>query len=271
MPERTPESASTDTQRLTAQASDWGNPPKTEETASQPAASPPDEAVRSFPPEPAPSPASNWSATPPSPPQPAPAPVEPAPVAAIVPEMPSGPIPDVVAENTINDMAENRVNIALFHIERLRQLVPDITGWSEQQAGSVDTAIFQLETALKGREDAGDPYNALRETLKSAKRDPRDIDVMIALADRASEIEDLLEAHDKYSLGVREALFAIKPAAVNYVAETKKRPARRRPSRRAAPKKQAPAVEKEPASTSAETADAATEGSTSTGAATETQ
>jgi hypothetical protein len=179
-------------------------------------------------------------------------------------------VPDVIAENTINDMAENRVNIALFHIERLRQLVPDITGWSEQQAGSVDTAIFQLETALKGREDAGDPYQALRETVKAAKRDPRDIDVIIALADRATEIEDLIEAHDTYSLGVREALFAIKPAAVNYVTETKKRPARRRPSRRAAPKMPAPAAEKEPASKSSETAEAATEDSTSTGSATVT-
>jgi hypothetical protein len=161
--------------------------------------------------------------------------------------MPSGPVPDVIAENTINDMAENRVNIALFHIERLRQLVPDITGWSEQQAGSVNTAIFQLETALKGREEAGDPYLALRETVKAAKRRPRDIDVMIALADRAAEIEDLLAAHDTYSLGVREALFAIKPAAVSYVAAAKRRPVHRRYTHRATPKQTAVTTTAEPA------------------------
>jgi hypothetical protein len=146
--------------------------------------------------------------------------------------VPTGLIPDVVAEETINDQAANRVNIALFHIERLRQLVPDITGWSEEQAASVDKAIAALETALSGREEAGDPYQSLRETVKIAKRDPRDIDIMIALTDRAGEIEDLLAAHDAYSTGVRDALFAIKPAAVDYVAAAKKRPARRRTATR---------------------------------------
>ncbi len=153
--------------------------------------------------------------------------------------VPAGPIPNVVAEETINDIAENRVNIALFHIERLRQLVPDITGWSEQQAESVDKAVSALETALKGREDADSPYESLRETLKAVKRDSRDIDVMIALADRAAEIEDVIAAHDDYSRGVREALLAIKPAAVNYVKEPKKRPARRRPARKSPAKKPA--------------------------------
>ncbi len=156
----------------------------------------------------------------------------------------SGPVPDVVAEETINDMAENRVNIALFHIERLQQLIPDITGWSEQQAASVNRAIETLETALKGREDAGDPYQALRDTVRAARRQSRDIDVMVALTDRAAEIEDLLEAHDKYSYGVREALIAIKPAAVNYIAETRKRPVRRRAAAR---KKAAPTTTPAPA------------------------
>ncbi|CAN5751697.1 hypothetical protein BH23CHL5_BH23CHL5_08930 [soil metagenome] len=153
--------------------------------------------------------------------------------------LPTGPVPNVVAEETINDIAENRVNIALFHIERLRQLVPDITGWSEQQAESVDKAVTALETALKGREEAESPYESLRETLKAVKRDSRDIDVMIALADRAAEIEDVIAAHDDYSQGVREALLAIKPAAVNYVKEIQKRPARKRPARKSPAKKPA--------------------------------
>jgi hypothetical protein len=235
MPERTPGAAAEEAQRLAAQPSGWGTPPETEDTAPQPAVQMTDTAAPTGPETP-PTPAtSDWSATPAAPAQPAPAAVEPAPVAAVEPAMPSGPVPDVIAENTINDMAENRVNIALFHIERLRQLVPDITGWSEQQASSVNTAIFQLETALKGREESGDPYPALRETVKAARRRPRDIDVMIALADRAGEIEDLLIAHDTYSLGVREALFAIKPAAINYVTAATRRPAHRRHTRRTSP------------------------------------
>jgi hypothetical protein len=140
-----------------------------------------------------------------------------------------------VAEETINDMAENRVNIALFHIERLRQLVPDITGWSEEQAASVQRAIDALEQSLRGREEDENPFEALRETLKLARRNPRNIDVMVSLTDRAAEIEDLLDAHDQYSHGVREALVAIKPAAVNYVAQTRRRPPRRRPRHKPEP------------------------------------
>ncbi|MEZ4498859.1 MAG: hypothetical protein R2839_02105 [Thermomicrobiales bacterium] len=153
-------------------------------------------------------------------------------VPAPVPMSAPGPAPQVVAEETINDAAANQVNIALFHIERLKQLVPDITGWSEDQAAAVNRAIGALETALKGREDASDPYHGLRETVKAAKTRNRDIDVMVALTDRAAEIEDLLSAHDQYSSGVREALFAIKPAAVNYVAAATRRPARKSPAKR---------------------------------------
>ena len=195
--------------------------------------------------------------TPPAQAEPAASPVEPVPAGEIETIAPPGPIPDVVAENTINDMAENRVNIALFHIERLKQLVPDITGWSEQQASSVDLAISALDMALKGREEAGDPYQSLRETLKIARRDPRDIDLMIALADRAGEIEDLLAAHDQYSAGVREALFAIKPAAVNYVTEVTKRPAKGR-ARRTATKKAAPEKETDSSATPGKTPEAKT-------------
>ncbi len=156
----------------------------------------------------------------------------------------SGPILDVVAEETINDTTENKVNIALFHIERLKQLVPDITGWSEEQAVAVNKAITSLETSLKGREGDGDPFEALRETVRTAVRKNRDIDVMVALTDRASEIEDLLKAHDAYSKGVREALIAIKPAAVNYVAELKRKPvARKRSSARKTTTTPAPAKE----------------------------
>lgn len=140
-------------------------------------------------------------------------------------------IPSVVAEETINDTTANKVNIALFHIERLQQLVPDITGWSEEQAGAVNKAIASLETSLKGREADSEPFEALRETVRTAVKKNRDIDVMVALTDRASEIEDLLNAHDAYSRAVREALTSIKPAAVNYVAEVKRKPARRSSSR----------------------------------------
>jgi len=148
--------------------------------------------------------------------------------------VPVSPIAGIVAEETINDTTENKVNIALFHIERLQQLVPDITGWSEEQAKAVNKAIDSLESALKGRESDGESFEALRENVKAAKRQSRNIDVMVALTDRAAEIEDLLDAHDQYSRGVREALISIKPAAVNYVAEVKRKSHTRR---RAAPRK----------------------------------
>ena len=122
----------------------------------------------------------------------------------------------------------------------------------------MNTAIFQLETALRGREEAGDPYLALRETVKAAKRHPRDIDVMIALADRAAEIEDVLAAHDTYSLGVREALFAIKPAAVSYVAAARRRPVHRRHTHRATPKQTAVTTTLEPVTEAGAPTDAAT-------------
>ncbi|MGD9711969.1 MAG: hypothetical protein AB7V46_07895 [Thermomicrobiales bacterium] len=157
-----------------------------------------------------------------------PAPPQPEPSIGTAPVPVASSLPKVVEEETINDAAENTVNIALFHITRLQQLIPDITGWSEEQASAVNKAISALETALTGREADAEPFAALRETVKSAIRQNRDIDVMVALTDRAKEIEDLLDAHDQYSRGVREALIAIKPAAVNYVAEVKRKPARRR-------------------------------------------
>ena len=149
-----------------------------------------------------------------------------------------GVAPILATEESINDSAENRINIALFHVERLRQLVPDLSGWSEEQAASVNKAISLLEAGLKGREDQGYPYETLRVTIADAKKDPRDIDVMIALSDRASEIEDLLRAHDQYSAALREALFEIKPAAVNYVVKQAKpvKKAAARPRRKPAAK-----------------------------------
>ena len=149
-----------------------------------------------------------------------------------------GVAPVLATEESINDAAENRINIALFHVERLRQLVPDLTGWSEEQAATVEKAILSLEAGLKGREDQGDPYVTLRATVAEAKKDPRDIDVMIALSDRAAEIEDLLAAHDQYSQALREALIEIKPVAVTYVAQRKKptRKSTARPRRKPAAK-----------------------------------
>ncbi|MBX3071862.1 MAG: zinc ribbon domain-containing protein [Thermomicrobiales bacterium] len=162
-----------------------------------------------------------------------PAATTPEPPALVVPAVPEAPgrLASIVDEETINDTTENKVNIALFHIERLQQLVPDITGWSEEQAASVNKAIASLEKSLEGREDDGDPYHGLRETVKTARTRNRDIDVMVALTDRAAEIQDLLAAHDGYSKAVRDSLFALKPAAVDYVAAVKA-PARRAPRKR---------------------------------------
>jgi len=243
MPERSAAAAGTGTQSFPAQSSGWGVAVTEPAPAVETVPDAVDAAISHPSPDPDPA-ASQWQPveTPPVREKQRAEVIAPAPIEEFEAVAPSGPVPDVVAENTINDMAENRVNIALFHIERLKQLVPDITGWSEQQASSVDAAITALETSLKGREEAGDPYQSLRETLKIARHAPRDIDLMIALADRAGEIEDLLSAHDQYSAGVREALFAIKPAAVNYVTQVSKRPARKQPARRAAAKKTAPGV-----------------------------
>lgn len=149
------------------------------------------------------------------------------------------PIDEIVAatagfnagEDSVADLSQNRINIALFHIETLRQLIPELSAWSEERAQSVNTAIAAMEAAIKGREADDVTYNGLRHTVAAARKDPRDIDVMIALSDRSLDIQDLLEAHDKYSIGIRTALIDLKPLAVEYVrVPAKRRPPARKPS-----------------------------------------
>lgn len=155
------------------------------------------------------------------------------------PAIPVDPIADIVAatsgfnaeEDSLVDLSQNRINIALYHIETLRQLVPELSEWSEDRAQSVNSAIAAMEAAIKGREADDVTYNGLRHTVAAARKDPRDIDVMIALSDRAVDIEDLLAAHDKYSIGIRTALIDLKPLAVEYVrVPVKRRPPARKPA-----------------------------------------
>lgn len=149
------------------------------------------------------------------------------------------PIDEIVAatagfnadEDSLVNRSENRINIALYHIETLRQLIPELSEWSEERAQSVNNAIAAMEAAIKGREEDTNPYVGLRQTVAAARQDPRDIDVMIALSDRAIDIEDLLKAHDAYSIGIREALIDLKPLAVEYVlVPPKRRPPARKPA-----------------------------------------
>lgn len=147
------------------------------------------------------------------------------------------PIDDIVAatagfndeQESLVDMSQNKVNIALYHIETLRQMLPDLSAWSTERAQSVNEAIAAMEAAIKGREAHDDTFHGLRQTVAAARKDPRDIDVMIALSDRAMDIEDLLKAHDAYSIGIRKALIELKPLAVEYVKVPKRRtsPARK--------------------------------------------
>jgi hypothetical protein len=148
------------------------------------------------------------------------------------------PIDEIVAatagfnseDDTISAMSQNKVNIALYHIETLRQILPDLSNWSEDRAEAVNDAIAAMEAAIKGRESDDDTFTNLRHTVALAKKDPRDLDVMIALSDRAKEIEDLLSAHDKYSIGIRNALIDLKPLAIEYVRVPKRRAATPRSS-----------------------------------------
>ncbi len=126
---------------------------------------------------------------------------------------------------TLVDMSQNKVNIALYHIETLRQLIPELSAWSIERAQSVNAAIAAMEAAIKDREDHDVTFNGLRLTAAAARKDPRDIDVMIALSDRALDIEDLLKAHDAYSIGIRKALIDLKPLAIEYVKVPKRRAA----------------------------------------------
>jgi len=151
------------------------------------------------------------------------------------------PIDEIIAatagfnsdDDSIVDRSKNKVNMALFHIETLRQLLPDLSNWSEDRAESVNAAIAAMEAAIAGREGDDDTFGSLRQTVAAAKKDPRDIDVMIALSDRSKDIEDLLDAHDKYSIGIRTALIELKPLAIEYVNVPKKRaPARKTTSTR---------------------------------------
>lgn len=148
------------------------------------------------------------------------------------------PIDEIVAatagynddQDTLSDISQNKVNIALYHIETLKQLLPELSAWSIERAQTVNDAIAAMETAIKGREDDEITYNGLRHTVAAARKDPRDIDVMIALSDRALDIEDLLKAHDAYSIGIRKALIDLKPLAVEYIKVPKRRAASARKS-----------------------------------------
>lgn len=158
--------------------------------------------------------------------------------AVYAPAIAPDPIDEIVAatagfnsaDDSVVDMSQNKVNLALFHIETLRQILPDLSNWSEDRAEAVNNAIAAMEAAIKGREGDDDAFANLRRTVAAAKKDPRDIDVMIALSDRSTDIEDLLAAHDKYSIGIRTALIDLKPLAVEYVRVPKRRaaPARKR-------------------------------------------
>ncbi len=152
------------------------------------------------------------------------------------------PIDEIVAatagynddQESLVDMSQNKVNIALYHIETLRQLIPELSAWSVERAQTVNEAIAAMEAAIKGREGDDDTFHGLRQTVAAARKDPRDIDVMIALSDRALDIEDVLKAHDAYSIGIRKALIDLKPLAVEYVKVPKRRaaPARKSSSTR---------------------------------------
>ena len=133
-------------------------------------------------------------------------------------------------QESLVDMSQNKVNIALYHIETLRQLMPELSAWSVERAQSVNAAIAAMEAAIKEREADDDTFNGLRQTTAAARKDPRDIDVMIALSDRALDIEDLLKAHDAYSIGIRKALIELKPLAIEYVKVPKRRTAPARKS-----------------------------------------
>ena len=193
------------------------------------------------------------------------------------PVVASDPIDEIVAatagfnadEDTIVERSTNQVNVALYHIETLRQLLPSLTDWSEDRAEAVNNAIAAMEAAIKGREEDGEPFASLRQTVAAAKKDPRDIDVMIALSDRSKDIEDLLTAHDAYSIGIRTALIELKPVAVDYVRVPKKRtPARKTTSTRSrsTANKSASSTSRKSASSTAEksTGTAASKGTTST-------
>jgi hypothetical protein len=154
------------------------------------------------------------------------------------------------ADDTIVDLSKNKINMALYHIETLRQLLPDLSNWSEDRAEAVNDAIAAMEAAIKGREADDDPFVSLRHTVAAAKKDPRDIDVMIALSDRSKDIEDLLAAHDKYSIGIRRALIELKPIAVEYVKVPKARRAARKSSTSTRSRSTASSAAKSTASTS---------------------
>ncbi len=148
------------------------------------------------------------------------------------------PIDEIVAatagynddQDSLVDMSQNKVNIALYHVETLRQLLPELSAWSIDRAQTVNEAIEAMETAIKDREADDDTFHGLRETVAAARKDPRDIDVMIALSDRSLDIQDLLKAHDAYSIGIRTALIDLKPLAVEYVKVPKRRTAPARKS-----------------------------------------
>lgn len=167
------------------------------------------------------------------------------------------------SDDSVVNVSQNKVNVALYHIETLRQLLPDLSAWSEERAASVNAAIAAMEVALKGREADDHPYHSLRQTVAAAKKDPRDIDVMVALSDRSRDIEDLLAAHDTYSYALRTALIDLKPLAVEYVRVP---PKRRAPAAKPAASRSRSTAAKTAATKSATTdSQSAAEASKSTG------
>lgn len=184
-------------------------------------------------------------------------------VAAPPTEVVPDPLDEIVAatagfnseEESIADRSQNQINIALYHVETLRQLLPGLSNWSEERAQSVNAAIAAMEAAIAGREADDSPFDSLRQTIVAAKKDPRDIDVMIALSDRATDIEDLLLAHDKYSIGIRQALIDLKPLAVEYVSVPK---ARRAPARKSTSTRSRSTASKSTSSTASKTSTTST-------------
>jgi hypothetical protein len=149
----------------------------------------------------------------------------------VIPAFVADPIEEIVAAtagfNEVGDslvgQSQSKINIAHYHAKSVRQMLPNLTAWPEERAQSVNSAIAAMERAHKGREANDDISYGLRQTVMVATKRPRSIDTMVALSERSVDVDDLLKAHDKYSIGIRTALIDFKAPAVEYLCVPKKR------------------------------------------------
>jgi hypothetical protein len=107
-------------------------------------------------------------------------------------------------EPATDDSARQRASALL---DELRTLIPQIGGTGVATT-IADTGVRGSSVAddLSRARDEGGEFSSLRRTLESARDNPRDVDTMLDLVNRADRLLALLDSHDALTGAVDEAI-----------------------------------------------------------------